>query len=339
MRDLPPGLYVRHPSSFEHDTGGHPESARRLVAIEEALANRDWLGLELVEAPAAGREQLERVHGAGHIDSIEQLSARGGGMIDLDTVASSGSWEAALHAAGGAAHAAERLLADGGFAFCGLRPPGHHAERDRAMGFCLFNNVAVAAAHAIERLGLERVLVLDWDVHHGNGTEEIFYASSNVLYSSIHQSPLYPGTGAATDFGSGEGEGYTVNLPVPPGSDADVFLSLVQHVVVPIALEWRPGLICISAGYDAHRDDPLANCELDDGAYGEMAASLRMLAAELGAPVLVCLEGGYSLGALAGSVLATLEALSGEGPGHEAPEAPAGPYRDRLSRFWPALGS
>src|SRR5204863_2352120 len=234
----------------------------------EAMSERDWLGLEVIEAPAAEREQLLRVHDASHVEAIEEFAARGGGMIDLDTVASAGSWEAALHSAGGALHAAERLLADGGFAFCGLRPPGHHAERDRAMGFCLFNNVAVACAHALDRGGLERVLVLDWDVHHGNGTEAIFYGSAQVLYASIHQSPLYPGTGAAGDVGTGEGKGYTVNLPVPPGAGPDEFLSLVQQVVVPIAREWRPALLCISAGYDAHRDDPLANCELEDASYG-----------------------------------------------------------------------
>jgi acetoin utilization deacetylase AcuC-like enzyme len=331
------GLYVRHPSSFDHDTGGHPENARRLTAIEEAMSERDWLGMELVEAPAATREQLERVHSAAHVDSIESIAERGGGLIDLDTVASAGSWEAALHAAGGALHATERLLADGGWAFCGLRPPGHHAERDRAMGFCLFNNVAVAAAHAIAEHGLERVLVLDWDVHHGNGTEAIFYASPQVLYSSIHQSPLYPGTGAATDVGTGDGEGYTVNLPVPPGSGPDEFLSLVQTVIAPIALEWRPQLVCISAGYDAHRDDPLANCTLDDAAYGEMAATVRDLAAELGAPVLICLEGGYSLGALSRSVVATLDAFASESAARAAPGEPAAAYRERLARFWPIL--
>ena len=301
------------------------------------MSERDWLGLEIVEAPAASRDQLLRVHGAAHVDSIEELAGRGGGMIDLDTVASAGSWNAALHSAGGAVHATERLLAEGGFAFCGLRPPGHHAERDRAMGFCLFNNVAVAAAHAIATAGVERVLVLDWDVHHGNGTEEIFYDSPAVLYASIHQSPLYPGTGAATDLGAGDGEGYTVNLPVPPGSGSDEFLSLVQHVVVPIARGWRPQLLCISAGYDAHRDDPLANCELDDAAYAEMAASLRSLASDLGVPVLICLEGGYALEALARSVVATLDAFSGDRTPREAPISPAAPYRERLARFWPAL--
>jgi acetoin utilization deacetylase AcuC-like enzyme len=331
------GLYIRHPSSFRHDTGGHPENARRLTAIEEALSARDWMGLELVEAPAAEREQLLRVHEAAHVDRIEQFAASGGGMIDLDTVASSGSWEAALHSAGGAAHATERLLGDGGFAFCGLRPPGHHAERDRAMGFCLFNNVAVAAAHAIERCGVERVLVLDWDVHHGNGTEAIFYGSPDVLYASIHQSPLYPGTGAVSDVGAGEGEGFTLNLPVPPGGGPDEFLALVQQVVVPIGRDWRPGLLCISAGYDAHRDDPLANCELDDGAYADMAATMRDLGAELGAPILVCLEGGYSLDALARSVTATLDALAGGDPPRRAPEEPAASYRETFAGLWPVL--
>ena len=303
------------------------------------MSERDWLGLDLVEAPEATREQLERVHGAAHVDAIEALSARGGGMIDVDTVASEGSWEAALHAAGGAVHATELLLSDGGFAFCGLRPPGHHAERDQAMGFCLFNNVAVASAHAIAECGAERVLILDWDVHHGNGTEAIFYGSDQVLYSSIHQSPLYPGTGAATDFGSGAGEGYTANLPVPPGSGPDEFLSLVQRVVAPIAREWMPSLLCISAGYDAHRDDPLANCEVDDAAFGDMAGTMRELAGELGVPLLICLEGGYSLAALARSVVATLDAVSGEESPREAPAEPAAPYRERLARFWPGLAS
>jgi acetoin utilization deacetylase AcuC-like enzyme len=182
-------------------------------------------------------------------------------------------------------------------------------------------------------------VVFDWDVHHGNGTNDIFHARSDVLYVSIHQSPLYPGSGPLRDTGSGAGEGYTVNLPVPPGAGGDQFRSLTQHVVAPIAREWRPGLLCISAGYDAHRDDPLANCELDDAAYWEMAATMRDLAGELGVPLLVCLEGGYSLGALSRSVVATLDALSGDGAPGEAPVEPAAAYRERLARFWSGLAS
>jgi acetoin utilization deacetylase AcuC-like enzyme len=339
------GIYLRHPSSFDHDTGAHPESARRLIAIEEALSDRDWLGLDLVEAPAAERDQILRVHTPAHVDAIEELSARGGGNIDLDTVASAGSWEAALHAAGGAVRGVDLLLGDQKaesgkrerFAFCGTRPPGHHAERGQAMGFCLFNNAAIAAAHALSEHRAERVLILDWDVHHGNGTEEIFYGSGEVLYVSIHQSPLWPGTGAAGDLGRGEGEGYTVNLPVAPGAGPELYLSLLRHVVAPIAREWRPGLIIVSAGYDAHRDDPLAQCELDERAYSEMSATIRELGGEISAPVLVCLEGGYAIEALAASVVSTLEALSDSAePIAVGPEA-AEPYRKRLAATWPVL--
>jgi acetoin utilization deacetylase AcuC-like enzyme len=320
-------IYVAHPSSHDHDTGPHPENAGRLRAIEAALAARDWLGLERVEAPTAMRNQLERIHTAAHIDSVEAIATQGGGQIDLDTVASAGSWEAALHAAGGAAMAAERLLAGAGAgraALCALRPPGHHAERDRAMGFCLFNNIAVASAHALEACGAERVLILDWDVHHGNGTEAIFAQSDRALYASIHQSPLYPGTGAADYTGEGAGEGYTVNLPVAPGSGPDEFLALVQHVVVPIGREFRPDLIAISAGYDAHRADPLASCMLDEDAYADMSASMRLLSEEVDAPILVCLEGGYDPDALAASVVATIEALTSEREPRAAPVSAAG---------------
>ncbi len=331
-------LYVRHQSSFRHETGAHPENARRLVAIEEAMDDRDWMGLERIEAPAASREQLLRVHDAGHIDAIEAHVAGGGGMIDMDTIASEGSWEAALNAAGGAAAAAERLIGDGGgFAFCGTRPPGHHAERGEAMGFCLFNNVAVAAAHAIAECGAERALVYDFDVHHGNGTEAIFYEDPTVLYASVHQSPLYPGTGAAGDTGRGEGEGFTLNMPVPPGAGNDEFLSLTQHVVAPVARELRPGILFLSAGYDAHRDDPLAQCEVDEEGYRRIGATFAALGEELGIPVVVCLEGGYNVTALAGSVVATIEGLqSGNGDG-SASQAPAIAYRDAFAPYWPVL--
>jgi acetoin utilization deacetylase AcuC-like enzyme len=333
------GLYLRHPLSFEHDTGSHPENAQRLRVIEERLEADGWHGLEVVEAPEAKREQIERVHAGSHIEAIEAISARGGGMIDLDTVASARSYEAALRAAGGAVLAVDRMLSgDGaGFAFCGLRPPGHHAERDRAMGFCLFNNVAIGVAHALSEHRLDRAMVVDWDVHHGNGTQDVFYLSPQVLFTSIHQSPLYPGTGDPAERGDGEGEGYTVNLPVAPGAGPDDFLSLLQTVIVPLARSFEPGLVAVSAGFDAHRDDPLAQCTLDEAAYADMAASLREVATELRVPVLVCLEGGYAPAALAASVSATIASFTGSARPREAPPGPAVEIRSRLRRDWPQL--
>ena len=329
-------LFYSHESSHRHDTGAHPENAARLRAIEAALAQTGGAGIERVEAPAATREQIVRVHTDDHYAGIERICNEGGGMIDMDTITSPDSFEAALHAAGGAAAAAERLLAgDAGAAFTSMRPPGHHAERDRAMGFCLFNNAAVAAAHAIEACGAERVLILDWDVHHGNGTEAIFAESAEVLYASIHQWPLYPGTGAAEYEGVGEGDGYTVNLPVAAGTDGETFLALVEHVVAPIARAYEPGLVLISAGYDAHRDDPLASCAVDTAAYGAMTAVMRGVGDELGVPTLVCLEGGYSPTALADSVLATLEALDGGPPARSSSPEAAEPHRSRLRERWP----
>jgi acetoin utilization deacetylase AcuC-like enzyme len=332
-------LYVFHPSSHGHDTGPHPESARRLESIEKRLAAANWLGAERLEAPAATAEQLERVHSADHVAAIKAFSAAGGGPIDLDTVTSAGSYEAALHAAGGAAEAAQRLL-DGGdrFAFCGLRPPGHHAERARPMGFCLFNNAAVAASHALAEGGAERVMIVDWDVHHGNGTEAIFAESPEVLYASIHQWPLYPGTGAADYAGEGDGEGYTVNLPVPPGAGGPEFTALVEQVLVPIGREYEPDLLVISAGYDAHRDDPLASCTVETEDYATMAARLRDLGRELGTPVMVCLEGGYDPAALAASVEATIRALDGDEPPADADARPAAEHVGRLRERWAGLG-
>ena len=328
-------LYYRHPASLDHRTGSHPENPGRIAAIEAALEAAQWPGLERREPSPASREQLERVHATEHIDAIEEFCRAGGGMIDVDTIASEGSWEAAVRAAGAASEAAGALLdGESAAAFCGLRPPGHHAERDRAMGFCLFNNVAVAAADAIATGRAERVLVLDWDVHHGNGTEAIFKDSADVLYVSIHESPLYPGTGAAEYEGEGAGEGYTINMPVPAGADSAHFLALVQHVVVPVARAFQPSLVAISAGFDAHRSDPLASCLVDEDGYRQMAASMRQVAAELDAPVLVCLEGGYDPGALARSVLATLEGVAGDVEPALADPAFAEADRARVARRW-----
>jgi acetoin utilization deacetylase AcuC-like enzyme len=333
--------YLRHDASLRHDTGAHPERVERIVAIENELAAHGWLGFERVEAPAASREQLERVHSGAHVAAIAALCERGGGMIDVDTVASPGSYDAALRAAGGAVQMVDMLLGGAApAAFSGLRPPGHHAEPDAAMGFCLFNNVAVAARHAVAEHAAGRVLILDWDVHHGNGTEAAFASDPDVLYVSIHQWPLYPGTGAAGDAGTGAGEGCTVNLPVPAGSGDAVFTSLVEHVVRPLALAFEPRLLLVSAGYDAHRDDPLASCRMTEAGYAAMTGTVRRLGAELEAPVGVVLEGGYDLAALAGSVAATLEVLGAPDPPPE-PETELHPLaqaaRDRVARHWPSL--
>jgi acetoin utilization deacetylase AcuC-like enzyme len=276
------------------------------------------------------------VHPDAYVDAIQTAAEAGGGYLDADTILSPGSYRAAMHAAGGACAMVDELLAGNApFAFCGMRPPGHHAERATAMGFCLLNNVAIAAQHALGR-DIERVLVLDWDVHHGNGTNDIFHSRDDVLFASIHQSPLYPGTGPLSDTGSGPGAGFSLNLPVPPGSGEREFVSLVQHVVAPAAREFRPGIVLVSAGYDAHRDDPLASCELEDGSYGALAAGVRELAAELGAPIGVVLEGGYALGALARSVAATLEALGNGVPAPSVePDAVTAHAVEFLGRWWP----
>jgi acetoin utilization deacetylase AcuC-like enzyme len=312
-------LYFSHPACLEHDPGqglpGHPERPERLAAIEAALAERDWLGWERREAPAASEEELLLVHPREHVEGIRDLCRSGGGAIDVDTFAGAPSYEAALRAAGGACAMTRAVL--GGEAEVGFsagRPPGHHAETSRAMGFCLFDNVAVAAALAIAELGLERVFVLDWDVHHGNGTAEIFRRRADVLFASIHQGGIFPGTGAREDTGAGPGEGFTINLPVPAGSDEAVWLDLLEREVLPAADRFAPQLVLISAGFDAHRDDPLADCRLEASSFARMASLIRSAAAAgWGAPVGAVLEGGYDLGALADSVVATMSALAGQG--------------------------
>ena len=329
-------LYFRHPSSLEHDTGAHPENRARIIAIEAELERRERLGWEWRDAPRASAEQVAAVHPPDHVTAVQRMSDAGGGWFDADTVASAGSWVAALHAAGGACAMVDALMGgEAPTAFCALRPPGHHAERATPMGFCLLNNIAIAARHALSRWDVGRVLVFDWDVHHGNGTNDIFHASDEVLFVSIHQSPLYPGTGPLSDVGSGAGEGHSLNFPVPPGSGEDVWLGLVEHVVAPVARAFEPGLVLVSAGFDGHRDDPLAQCRLETESYARMAAQVRDLAAELGAPFGATLEGGYDLDALAASVAATLGAFAG---GTEAPACDPSDltrrYAEHAAQWW-----
>ncbi len=332
-------VLLSHPSSLRHETGPHPEQPARMVAIERELSQRDWLGYERVASPPVDRAALLAVHPERHVALVERAAQDGGAQLDPDTVVSPGSFEAALHGAGGAVALVDRLLdgsAPTGFSI--HRPPGHHAEPARAMGFCLFNNVAVAARHALDVRGLDRVMIVDWDVHHGNGTNDIFHEDPQVLFCSVHQSPLYPGTGAARDVGSGQARGLTVNVPVAPGAGDEEFCSVIEHVAVPLARAWGPQLLLISAGYDAHREDPLADCQVTDDGFAAMARSLRAVGGELGAPVGAVLEGGYALGALARGVAVTMEGLARDGaPGSVPTSDVAVAARERLAEFWPAL--
>jgi acetoin utilization deacetylase AcuC-like enzyme len=348
-------VFLEHPTSLEHDTAAnpgqagimmHPEQPSRITAIERALSARGWLGFERVLAPAVDRSVLTAVHPERYVASIERACASGGAYLDADTVVSERSFEAARHAAGGAVRMVELLLdGDASAAFSSHRPPGHHALPSQAMGFCLFNNIAVAARYALDVRHLERVMILDWDVHHGNSTNQVFHASNQVLFVSIHQSPLFPGTGPAYDFGKGAGRGFTINLPVPPGSGDEVWVSLVEHVVVPLAHAFEPQLTLVSAGYDAHRDDLLADCAVTEAGFAAMAHAVARACQSLSAPVGGVLEGGYALGALGRSVAATLQAFSAPpsvaGPAR-APEAGVAPIareaRDRLAEWWPQLG-
>jgi acetoin utilization deacetylase AcuC-like enzyme len=332
---LAPPIYS-HPSSLEHDTGrGHPERADRIRAIEAELDPRDWLGWERRESPPVEIDKLLAVHPQSHVDRVRELSASEG-AFDLDTPLSKGSWDAALHGAGGACALVDALL--GGEAKTGFslhRPPGHHAEPARAMGFCLFNNAAVAAAHAIAAHGADRVLIFDPDVHHGNGTNAIFQGSREVLFASIHQWPFYPGTGPLDDAGKGDAEGYSINLPVPARTGGDTFLSLFEHVVAPAARQYAPDLILWSAGFDAHRDDPVGGCSLETESFAEIGNQLRALAGELSVPVGGVLEGGYDLDALAASVAASMEALAGDAEPRSVPaDELTGIAAEQVGRYW-----
>ena len=318
-----------------------------MVAIDRELSAHGWLGFERMLSPEVDRTLLTSVHPESYVASIEQVCASGGGYLDLDTAVSRHSFEAALHAAGGAVRMVDLLLDRATpYGFSAHRPPGHHATQARAMGFCLFNSVAVAARYALDARGLERVMILDWDVHHGNGTNDIFHDSDRVLFVSIHQSPLYPGTGPASDIGSRRGRGFTVNLPVRPGAGDRVFCSLVDFVAVPLARAFAPQLVLVSAGYDAHPEDPLGQCAVTEQGYAAMTRSMRRICRTLEAPLGCVLEGGYALGALARSVAATLAALQeplAVGEPEAGADGTAPPLvdqaRERLTEWWPELAA
>lgn len=303
------------PRFAEHaPLGFHPERPERLASAERGLTRARASISESVDGVprSANREELERVHSPRHLDRLESvLLDRGAGFLDGDTYYGPHSRKAAWLAAGTGCAMVEALLR--GEAEVGVllaRPPGHHATRDRAMGFCLLNNIAVAAAHA-RSLGARRVAVVDWDVHHGNGTQDIFYADPSVLFVSIHESPLYPDSGFTQELGEGDARGTTVNVPLPAGSDGGAYALAFERVVLPVLNEWAPDLLLISAGFDAHARDPLANMRLEEHDFRWMAARLREVAAAHGAGrVGMFLEGGYDLGALERSVEASALGLT-----------------------------
>ena len=301
-------LYT-HPACLEHDPGeGHPESPARLRAVLQALDDPRFASLERGEAPRATREQLERVHDAAYVDHIfTSAPAAGHARLDPDTVMSPGSLEAALRAAGAACAAADAVLTGAAkCAFCAVRPPGHHATRGEAMGFCLFNSVAVAAAHALAVHGLQRVAIVDFDVHHGNGTQDIFRHDPRVLYASSHQMPLYPGTGAAGE----RGDGNIVNAPLAPGAGSTEFRAVWDGTLLPELEMFRPQLLLVSAGFDAHARDPLAQLQLAADDYAWLTRRLCQLAdRHAEGRIVSALEGGYDLAALRECTAAHVAAL------------------------------
>jgi acetoin utilization deacetylase AcuC-like enzyme len=303
-------LVIAHPACLDHLTPpGHPERPDRLRAIEQALTDAQFLQLIRAEAPAASADTIALCHPMEYITAIRDASPKEAMVrLDADTTMSPGSFEAALRAAGGGVHAVDEVM--GGRvanAFVAIRPPGHHAETTRPMGFCLFNNAAIAARHAQRHHGAERVAIVDFDVHHGNGSQEIFWSDKTVMYCSTHQMPLYPGTGAADERGE---HNTIVNAPLSPGDGGDEFRAALQTVILPQLRGFRPDLIVISAGFDAHQRDPLANLNLLEADF-QWATQKIMEVADASAHgrVVSLLEGGYDLKALANSTAIHVGAL------------------------------
>jgi acetoin utilization deacetylase AcuC-like enzyme len=305
---------VYDPIYLEHDTGDHVENSRRLV---EAMSYLKETGIreKLISLPArpASLEELKMIHAPEYVSYVKSKAENGGGWLDPDTVMSPKSYAAALYAAGGVLAAVEAVMngkVDDAFAL--VRPPGHHATHDRAMGFCIFNNVAIAGEFALRKFNLNRVLIVDFDVHHGNGTQDAFYADPKVLYFSTHQHPFYPGTGRMDETGSGRGEGTTVNFPMAAGWGDEEYLRAFNEVLVPVARRFQPQLILVSAGFDAHWADHLAMMKATITGFAQMTRILKELAAELCQGRLVfTLEGGYNLRVVASSTKATFDVLLG----------------------------
>jgi acetoin utilization deacetylase AcuC-like enzyme len=311
---MPTG-YVYDPIYLEHDLRGHPENQRRLKTILQVLQEHGMLErLVPISAQPITPKRLHRAHEPRYVEQVHRVAQRGGGHLDMDTYVRPASYDAALMAAGGLVEATRAVL-DGEVdnAFALVRPPGHHALRSRGMGFCLFNNVAIAARYALAEQGLDRVLIMDFDVHHGNGTQDEFEADPAVMYISTHQYPHYPGTGYWNETGRGEGAGSVVNVPLGGGVGDEGFARIFREIIGPAAWRFQPQLLLVSAGYDAHWDDPLAYMQLSVGGYAAIGQALKDLAEELCAGrVIFTLEGGYHLEALAYSILNTFAVLLGD---------------------------
>ena len=335
-------VLISHQRMLDHMAGGedHPEQPDRLRAILQSLRGDAMDGTRWLEARPASRQHIERIHPRRFIEQMDRIRGKSF-RFDEDTMATSASVDAAYLACGAAVQLVDTLMtgeASGGFAL--VRPPGHHAEPMRAMGFCLFNNIAVAAAHAIESHGCQHVLVIDWDVHHGNGTQAAFYDRRDVLFASLHQWPFYPGGGAATETGIRDGEGFTVNVPLPAGCDDGDYLAALRELIVPIADACEPQLLLVSAGFDAHLGDPLAEMRVTTGGFAAMCGLVRDLAdrhahGRLG----LVLEGGYHVESLVADVRACVEVLAGAEPPVVDREAETGLGAIRRAqqvqrRFW-----
>ncbi len=308
---------VYDPLYLWHDTGAHPESALRLTSIMHLLIEAGLTSrLLLLPARDATLDELEMVHEPEYIRSVRETAESGGAWADADTFISPRSYDAARRAAGGCLAATDAVL-DGEIdsVFCLVRPPGHHATSHRAMGFCLFNNIAVAARYANRRRGLDRIAIVDFDIHHGNGTQDAFYEDPAVLYFSTHQCPYYPGTGDLEEIGDGLGRGLNINVPLPAGCGDDDYRRIFREILAPLLDRFSPQLILVSVGYDGHFVDPLASMSLSTAAYGELTGFLKEEAERFcGGKLVITLEGGYHLLAQAWSVRATLEVLLGGSP-------------------------